>query len=91
MRLARGGISFPMEGYTLAMDFPATARNLALLAGLHRVTVTDQGRIYLAKDGCTTAEAVRHTDPRIEEFANMRARCGLRAAFASAQSERLEL
>jgi FAD/FMN-containing dehydrogenase len=91
MGLARGGISFPMEGYTLTMDFPATARNLALLAELHHVTITHQGRIYLAKDGCTTAEAVRQADPRIEEFASMRARCGLRAAFASAQSERLEI
>jgi len=80
-----------MRGYTLALDFPRRGGVEDLLRRLERLTLDHGGRIYLAKDGCTTAEAVRHTDPRIEEFANMRARCGLQAAFASAQSERLEL
>lgn len=47
----RGGMmSFPMEGYTLAVDFPNRAKSAALVQELEDITVSAGGRVYLAKD-----------------------------------------
>lgn len=59
-----GLLSFPMEGTTLALDFPNRgARTLALLADLDRVVAEAGGRLYPAKDGRLPAEAFRHGYP----------------------------
>ncbi|MEO0564819.1 MAG: FAD-binding oxidoreductase, partial [Chloroflexota bacterium] len=42
--------SFPMEGYTLALDFPVNTKTLALLKELDRIALEHCGRFYLAKD-----------------------------------------
>lgn len=84
-------LSFPMEGFTLALDFPMTTRSLALMPELDRITADHGGRFYLAKDSRMTAQTLRETDPRWQAFAAMRRDQGLTGHFASAQSERLEL
>lgn len=87
----RGGLSFPREGYTLALDFPVNRKSLALLSELDRIAIAHGGRFYLAKDGRLGAARLREADPRAEDFVAMRRDRGTRAAFASAQSERLDL
>lgn len=84
-------LSFPMEGYTLALDFPMNARSLALMPELDRITADHGGRFYLAKDSRMSAETLHQTDPRWTGFAQMRKDSGLAGHFASAQSERLAL
>ena len=42
--------SFPMEGYTLALDFPVNEKTLDLLEKLDQITLKYGGRFYLAKD-----------------------------------------
>ena len=55
---AAGMLSFPMEGYTLAVDFRESAKARALIAELNAATLAAGGRIYLAKDSLATeAEA----------------------------------
>ncbi len=83
--------SFPMEGYTLALDFPVSAKSLALLDRLDDITIAHGGRFYLAKDGRLSSERLAQSDPRVADFAAMRAATGAANAFASHQSERLHL
>jgi FAD/FMN-containing dehydrogenase len=81
--------SFPTDGYTLALDFPANAKVLALLDRLDVITVEHGGRFYLAKDARMAAATLHRADPRAAEMRRMRTKNGLDEAFASAQSERL--
>lgn len=83
--------SFPMEGYTLALDFPVSRGTLALMERLDRIVLDHGGRFYLAKDARMSAATLRAADPRAAEFIAFRAEGGLRPCFRSAQSERLEL
>ncbi len=85
-----GHVSFPMPGYTLALDFPANERSLALMQTLDQITLAHGGRFYLAKDA-RMPEAVAKADPRAEAFAAMRKQAGLTEKFTSLQSERLGL
>jgi FAD/FMN-containing dehydrogenase len=83
--------SFPMEGYTLALDFPVSPRTLRLMERLDDITLAHGGRFYLAKDSRMSADTLRRSDPRTEDFLKMRQSKARQTAFASAQSERLAL
>ncbi len=83
--------SFAMPGYTLALDFPINSASLALLDRLDSITLAHGGRFYLAKDSRMTAETLRLSDTRSQEFAKLRTRFKIRSCFASAQSTRLGL
>lgn len=85
----RGRISFPMEGYTLALDFPATPAALALLRELDAIVLAHGGRFYLAKDSRLAADTLARSDARIDAFRAFRAGAGLPIRFQSRQSERL--
>ena len=84
-------LSFPMEGYTLALDFPARARPLALLERLDRIVLDHGGRFYLAKDSRMKADVLHASDPRAAAFRERREALGLVRHFSSLQSERLGL
>jgi len=86
-----GMMSFPCPGYTLALDFPATPRSLALLNRLDAIVREHGGRIYLAKDARTNPAMVEAGYPRLREFRDLRHRLGMSGRFASLQSQRLEL
>jgi FAD/FMN-containing dehydrogenase len=86
-----GGLSFPMEGYTLALDFPVNERSLNLMSELDEIAIDHGGRFYLAKDSRMSADTLRRSDARAHAFARMRETSGLRAGFQSSQSQRLGL
>ncbi|UCH74301.1 MAG: FAD-binding oxidoreductase [Rhodospirillales bacterium] len=64
----RGHLSFPLRGYTLALDFPAKPGVTELLGRLERLTLDHGGRIYLAKDGAMTPQSFATMYPRLDEF-----------------------
>lgn len=83
--------SFPMEGYTLALDFPMRQSTPALFAALEAIAIDHGGRFYLAKDSLLTPERLRQSDSRTAAFTKMRHESGAAARFRSLQSERLVL
>lgn len=86
-----GALSFPGEGWTLALDFPARAETLRLLDRLDAIAAEHGARFYLAKDARMSPETLHRTDPRLTAFAAWRRAQGLDRAFASDLSERLGL
>lgn len=64
----RGHLSFPMPGYTLALDFPHKPGVIELLDRLERITLDHGGRIYLAKDGAMKADSFAQMYPKLNEF-----------------------
>ena len=83
--------SFPMEGYTLALDFPINARTLALMNQLDSITLQHGGRFYLAKDSRMSRDVFKQAEHRADGYRQYRAEAGLLNAYSSAQSERLGL
>ncbi|WP_428246382.1 FAD-binding protein [Ferrovibrio sp.] len=86
-----GDLSFPMAGYTLAMDFPMRPRSLALLNELDAIVADHGGRLYLAKDARMTAAMLRKGYAGLERFQALRHRSGAASRFTSRLAERLEL
>jgi decaprenylphospho-beta-D-ribofuranose 2-oxidase len=63
-----GHMSFPMEGYTLAVDFPNRNAAERLIGELETATVEAGGRIYLAKDALAGPETVRGMYPEFSKW-----------------------
>jgi decaprenylphospho-beta-D-ribofuranose 2-oxidase len=87
-----GLLSFPVPGWTLALDVPARTRGLAgLLAALDRLVVEAGGRVYLAKDSRVPAEVLAEMYPRLAEFRKLREVFDPAGLLASDLSRRLGL
>jgi len=84
-------LSFPMEGYSLALDFKVNDKVFALLDELDALLVKHSGRIYLAKDARVSKEVFQQGYPEIEIFRAFRKKHGMDKTFHSAQSKRLDL
>lgn len=64
-----GLLSFPMEGTTLALDFPNRgSRTLELLDRLDEIVLAAGGRVYPAKDGRMSAPAFKSYFPQLDRF-----------------------
>jgi decaprenylphospho-beta-D-ribofuranose 2-oxidase len=89
---ASGGyLSFPREGYTLALDFPANPATFDLLDRLDQIVLDHGGRLYLAKDARASARMFMAGYPDLATFSAIRQKHGLDRRFHSFQSERLGL
>lgn len=83
-------MSFPMEGYTLALDFPISEAALKLFVELDAMVADYGGRLYLAKDSRMSAALFEKTYPNAAEFKQAVAVLnGGATRFASLQSKRL--
>ena len=86
-----GKFSFPMEGYTLALDFPVNKKALALMQRLDNITLEYDGRFYLAKDSRMSRDIFQQSEPRAQDYLSFREASMASHAFSSAQSIRLGL
>jgi len=84
-------LSFPTEGYTLALDFKATETAIKTVKKLEDMVVEMGGRLYLTKDAVMQESTFKATYPNWEKFEAVREQYGAIGKFTSTQSERLGL
>jgi decaprenylphospho-beta-D-ribofuranose 2-oxidase len=82
-------LSFPIEGYSLALDFKIEKGLFKLLDELDKIVVKYGGRIYLAKDVRVNKEIFEKGYPKVNEFRELRKDYGMDKKFQSLQSKRL--
>jgi hypothetical protein len=84
-------LSFPMEGYTLALDFKAEPTVFKLLDELDALVRDQGGRLYLTKDARMSEATFKAGYPEWQTFEAIRAQYHAIGHFASLQSKRLGL
>lgn len=82
-------ISFPMAGYTLALDFPLQKGLFEFLDELDRIVLDFGGRLYLSKDSRMKPEILSKGYARYQEFLTIVKQYNPDFAFKSDQSDRL--
>jgi decaprenylphospho-beta-D-ribofuranose 2-oxidase len=87
-----GPLSFPIAGWTLALDIPVGFDRLdGLLDEFDQEVATAGGRIYLAKDSRVSPAAFRAMYPRVDEWLAVRARVDPDGVLQSDLGRRLGL
>jgi decaprenylphospho-beta-D-ribofuranose 2-oxidase len=84
-------ISFPMEGYTLALDFPMKPGLLEFLDELDEVVADNGGRIYLSKDARMRKEIFWETYSNAQSFKDILKKYDPNNRYVSILSKRLML
>ncbi|MFC8424778.1 FAD-binding protein [Streptomyces sp. NPDC057236] len=87
-----GWLSFPVPGWTLALDVPASLPGLGgFLDELDEEVAGAGGRVYLAKDSRLRPELLAAMYPRLDDFRALRAALDPRGVFVSDLARRLRL
>lgn len=86
-----GYLSFPMEGWTLAVDFPNRPAAQRLVTRLEDATAEAGGRIYLAKDSLSSPERVQRMYPEMPEWRDACAALDPERSYETDLTRRLEL
>jgi FAD/FMN-containing dehydrogenase len=84
-------LSFPIKGYSLALDFKIEKGLFDLLDKLDEIVVKFNGRIYLTKDVRVSKEVFEQGYPQVETFRKFRKINKMDVKFQSLQSKRVEI
>ncbi len=85
-------LSFPLHGWTLALDLPRTAPGLeSILRGFDIAVAEAGGRVYLSKDARLRPEALRAMYPRLDEWRAARDRADPERVWCSDLARRTGL
>ena len=84
-------ISFPEEGFTLALDFPVRSGLFSFLDELDQIVLQYGGRLYMSKDARMKPEVLFKGYPRLEEFKDIVRKYNPTSKLSSVQSKRLLL
>jgi decaprenylphospho-beta-D-ribofuranose 2-oxidase len=87
-----GLLGFPIKGWTLALDVPATGAELAtLLDELDELVADAGGRVYLTKDSRLEPRLLPLMYPNLDRWREVRARLDAHHVFRSDMDRRLGL
>lgn len=85
-------LSFPVEGYTLAMDIPLSGSHVfEFLNELDRLVLEYGGRIYLAKDARMSPSTFRAMYGNLHDWLRVKKEVDPESRFQSALSRRLRI
>jgi FAD/FMN-containing dehydrogenase len=84
-----GILSFPLPGYTLALDFPVRGDILNFLDEIDRLVVAAGGRLYLAKDARQSRATFEAGYPALPRFQAIRKSLDPNGVIRSKLSQRL--
>lgn len=84
-------ISFPMEGYTLALDFPVRKGLFTFLDELDKIVLKYGGRLYMSKDARMKPDILEAGYPSLPQFKTIIKKYNPNRKIVSVQSERLHL
>lgn len=84
-----GILSFPLPGYTMALDFPVKGDILNFLDEIDRVVVAAGGRLYLAKDARQSRATFEAGYPALSRFNAIRKSLDPAGTIRSKLSQRL--
>jgi decaprenylphospho-beta-D-ribofuranose 2-oxidase len=86
-----GDLSFALPGWSLAMDAAWSPNVCEVLQRLDDIVVEGGGRVYLAKDACTTPAAVKAMYPKLDSWRQVRSGLDPRGVLRSDLAVRLGL
>jgi FAD/FMN-containing dehydrogenase len=87
----QGIMSFPMSGYTLALDFPIQRGLFKFLNQLDEIVLKYNGRLYLSKDARMDPQVFKASYQNYPEFVNIIKKYDPQRNFESHQSQRLKI
>lgn len=86
-----GMLSFPMQGYTYAVDFPIRPGLDRFLQELDEMVIAAGGRIYLGKDAFVVPQALSRMYPRLDDWRAIKEHYDPQHRFSSQLGRRVGL
>lgn len=82
-------LSFPEEGFTLAMDFPIRKNTFDMLNKMDNVILSNNGKLYLTKDARMSKDIFTSTYKNLNKFREIKSKIDPNNKISSLQSKRL--